>query len=85
MIKEELEEPFLYLPPRTNLNRIYYDFHLKMKSLTTSPQVSWLILTDDWLFVVARHVVPFDSLEESDGIFIPPDPAIRLQSEASKL
>ena len=64
MIKEELEEPFLYLPPRTNLNRIYYDFHLKMKSLTTSPQVSWLILTDDWLFVVACHVMPFDSLKE---------------------
>ena len=25
MIKEELEEPFLYLPPRTNLNKIDYD------------------------------------------------------------
>ena len=37
MIKEELEEPFLYLLPRTNLKVIDYDFQPKMKSLTTSP------------------------------------------------
>ena len=35
MIKEELEEPFLYLPPRTNLDKIDYDFKLKTRS-------SWL-------------------------------------------
>ena len=62
MIKEKSEEPFLYLLPRTNLKAIDYDFQLKMKS-STSPQMSWLILTDDWLLVVARHIVPFDSLE----------------------
>ena len=70
MIKEELEEPFLYLPPRTNLNKIDYDFQLKTKSSTTSPQMSWLILTDDWLFVVACHVMPFDSLKEEFFLFL---------------
>ena len=35
--------------------------------------------------VVGAIKIVEGSIEESDGIFIPPDPAIRLQSEASKL
>ena len=31
------------------------------------------------------HALIIVFFKESDGIFIPPDPAIRLQSEASKL